>query len=264
MLKFIFLNFIILIFSISCHAPYNMKNGILKKNYKLIWIELFTQSYIDTNKWNIEIREAGWVNNELQAYTNKSNNIYIQNNQLIINGIKENYNNAKYTSGRINTFGKFSCKYGKFEVRAKIPMKKGIWPAIWLLSNDIEDKGWPECGEIDIMEHINTEKLIYGTLHSKEYNHMHGNQIGDNVEVDDLGDTFNTYGLEWDSETLIWLVNDKPFHRVNKNDYFKNDWPYDSEYFLIINQAIGGFWPGEPDSDYDSSQFIIDWIKIYQ
>ena len=264
MFKILIINSLIIMSLISCHKPYNMKNGILKNNYKLVWSELFTKPYIDRNKWNIEVREPGWVNNELQAYTDRANNITIQNNQLIINAKKEEYNTAKFTSGRINTFKKISWKYGRFEVRAKIPMEKGSWPAIWLLNDNIESKGWPECGEIDIMEHINTENLIYGTLHTKEYNHMNDNQIGKNVQVNNLGTNFNTYGLEWDSETLIWLINDKPFHKIYKKDYFKKDWPFDSKYFLIINQAIGGFWPGNPEDNFDSTQFIIDWIKIYQ
>jgi beta-glucanase (GH16 family) len=241
-----------------------MKKGIIKDNYKLVWSEQFTQPILDTNKWNIEIRNKGWVNNELQAYTDKRNNIYIENNNLIINGVKEGYNDAQFTSGRINTLNKFSWKYGKFEIKAKVPMIKGSWPAIWLLSNSIEDKGWPDCGEIDIMEHINNEDNIYGTIHTKEYNHTTGSQIGEKVVVPNLSTNFQFFGIEWNSEKIIWLINNKPFHQINKKDYFKNTWPFDEKFFLIINQAIGGSWPGAPDSTFNSTKFIIDWIKIYQ
>ena len=240
------------------------KSGILKSSYNLVWEEKFTNNILDDNQWNIEIRDPGWVNNELQAYTNESKNLSISNNNLVIKTIKEKYKNADYTSGRINTQGKANWKYGRFEIRAKIPKTKGVWPAIWLLSESISDEGWPKCGEIDIMEHINDEDIIYGTIHSEQYNHMTDTQIGGNIHIEDLDSKFYTFGLEWNEDALVWFIDNKIFHRVDKIDYFKSGWPFDKNYFLIINQAIGGFWPGDPDEDFDSSEFIIDWIKIYQ
>ena len=249
---------------ISCMEDISYKSGLLKENYKLVWNEKFSSETLDTNSWNIELRKPGWVNNELQAYTDREQNIYIENNNLIIRAVKENYNDANYTSGRINTSGKYSWKYGRFEIRAKIPKKKGVWPAIWLLSDNIFSEGWPKCGEIDIMEHINNEDIIYGTIHSEEYNHMTETQIGGNVTIENLDTQFHTFGLEWNSESLIWFIDDKIYHRVNKKEYFKDKWPFDSNYFLIINQAIGGFWPGNPSEDFTDSEYIIDWIKVYQ
>lgn len=240
------------------------KAGILNPNYNLVWEENFTHEILDTNKWNIEIRDPGWVNNELQAYTNEAKNLSISDNNLVIKTIKEKYKNANYTSGRINTQGKANWQYGRFEIRAKIPKTKGVWPAIWLLSESISDEGWPKCGEIDIMEHINDEDIIYGTIHSEQYNHMTDTQIGGNIHIEDLDSKFYTFGLEWNEDALVWFIDDKIYHRVDKIDYFKSGWPFDKNYFLIINQAIGGFWPGDPDEDFDSSEFIIDWIKIYQ
>ena len=261
----IFIHTVLLtLFLSSCMTNSYEKNGILKNNYQLVWSEFFITEKIDTTKWNIELRDPGWVNNELQAYTDKKDNIYINNNNLIIQGIKENYQGAEYTSGRINTNGKSSWKYGRFEIRAKIPKQKGIWPAIWLLSETIFTDGWPKCGEIDIMEHINNEDIIYGTIHSEEYNHMTETQIGGNVTIKDLDSTFHTFGLEWNSESLVWFIDDKVYHRVDKKDYFKEEWPFDNPYFLIINQAIGGFWPGDPDKNFKTTEYIIDWIRIYQ
>ena len=259
--------FIVITLSIllsSCMNESSHKNGILKDDYQLVWSDFFKNQNLDSTKWNIEIRDPGWVNNELQAYTDKKDNIYINNNNLIIQGLKENYQGAKYTSGRINTNGKSSWKYGRFEVRAKIPKQKGIWPAIWLLSETIFTDGWPKCGEIDIMEHINKEDIIYGTIHSEEYNHMTETQIGGNITIDNLELDFHTFGLEWNSESLIWFIDDQVYHRVDKKDYFKEEWPFDNHYFLIINQAIGGFWPGDPDKNFQTAKYVIDWIKIYQ
>ena len=257
-----------LLFLISCMNNSKVNSdkisGILKKEYQLVWSELFENKILDATKWNIEIRDPGWVNNELQAYTNRQDNIRIDNNNLIIQGIKESYEKANYTSGRVNTQGKMNWKYGRFEIRAKIPKQKGVWPAIWLLSETITTDGWPKCGEIDIMEHINNEDVIYGTIHSEEYNHMTETQIGGNTIIKNLDSEFHTFGLEWDSESLVWFIDDKVYHRVDKKDYFKNEWPFDNNYFLIINQAIGGFWPGEPDQDFKTTEYIIDWIKVYQ
>jgi len=248
----------------GCHQTYKMHNGVLKNNYTLVWSEFFDDNIIDTTKWNIEIRDPGWVNNELQAYTDKKDNIYINKNNLIIQSLKENYRQANYTSGRINTNTKFSFEYGKIEIHAKVPKHKGIWSAIWLLGEDILTEGWPNCGEIDIMEHINNENTIYGTVHSEEYNHLTNTQIGGNIIVDDLDTQFHTYGLEWSSSSIIWLIDNKQYYKIDKNEYFKYDWPFDNNFFLIINQAVGGFWPGDPDINFTKSRFIIDWIKIYQ
>ncbi len=243
---------------------HNYKKGFLKNNYKLVWDELFNKQELDTNKWNIEIREPGWVNNELQAYTKRKENLFIKNNNLFIRGIKEKHGDTQYTSGRINTSKKFNWKYGRFEIRAKLSKQKGIWPAIWLLSENIENVGWPKCGEIDIMEHINNEDIIYGTIHSEKYNHMNKNQIGGQINLEDISSEFYTYGLEWNSESLLWFVDNKVYFRLDKKDYFEEDWPFDNEYFLIINQAIGGFWPGNPEDNFIQSDYIIDWIKVYQ
>ena len=254
---------IFLILSNSCMKNLNT-NGILKDDYNLIWIENFNDENLDTNKWNIEVRESGWVNNELQAYTNRSDNLYIYNKKLVIEGKKELYKDADYTSGRINTSNKFNFKYGRIEVNAKIPKIKGVWPAIWLLSETISEEGWPKCGEIDIMEHINTEDIIYGTIHTEMYNHMNNNQLGGDTTIFNIDNEFNVFGFEWNENSLVWFINDKEYFRVDKKKYFKKNWPFDKKYFIIINQAIGGFWPGMPDSDYKNSKFYIDWIKVYQ
>jgi len=238
--------------------------GILKADYQLVWSDLFTDENIDTAKWTIEVRDPGWVNNELQAYTGRRDNLHIDNNNLIIMGIKENYLEAKYTSGRMNTSGKANWKYGRFEIRARVPKQKGIWPAIWLLSETIFTEGWPKCGEIDIMEHVNNEDIIYGTIHSEKYNHMTNTSIGGNMTIKDLDADFHTFGLEWDSEALVWFIDDKEYYRINKADHFDALWPFDKDYFLIINQAIGGFWPGDPEKDFKTTKYVIDWVKVYQ
>ena len=249
---------IILIFLLS-NCERNMKL-VNNQEYQLIWEENF-MSVLDTSLWNIEVKEAGWVNNELQSYTSNKQNLYIKDEKLHIKAIKMDNNN--YTSSRITTFQKKKWKYGYFEIKAMLDKKQGTWPAIWLLSETIIEEGWPQCGEIDIMEHINVEDQIYGSLHSKEYNHMKGNNLGHSHSVNNVED-FNIYGLEWQHDRINWYVNDSLFYSINRNEYFAKEWPYDKDYFMIINLAIGGDWPGPPLNDFLSSLFVIDWIKVYE
>ena len=165
---------------------------------------------------------------------------------------------------KLTTQQKINWQYGYFEIKAKFDSKKGTWPAIWLLSETIHEDGWPKCGEIDIMEHVNNEKQIHGSLHSDEYNHMKGNNLGNSYSIGNKIEDFNIYGLEWTKDKISWYVNDVLFYSINKKDYFKENWPYDNKYFMILNLAIGGNWPGNPSENFQSSLFIIDWIKVYQ
>ena len=181
----------LLFFVFNCRNALKFING---NQYKLAWEENFNNA-LDLNFWNIEIRDAGWVNNEMQAYTSSSSNLFIKDNKLFIRALKENYNNAKYTSARITTQKKVNWMYGYFEIRAKFDQMQGTWPAIWLLSESIDKEGWPECGEIDIMEHINTENKVYGSLHSEKYNHMKGNNLGGNNTIGNALDNFKSSDL---------------------------------------------------------------------
>lgn len=257
--KYIIL-FISLFIISNCRESVNL---VKKNKYKLVWEENFNNK-LDTNYWNIEVKDAGWVNNELQTYTSKKQNLFVNNNKLYINALKEKYNNADYTSARITTQNKINWKYGYFEIRAKFDQIQGTWPAIWLLSERINLDGWPMCGEIDIMEHINAEYKIYGSLHSEKYNHMKGNNLGGSYDINSSFDEYNLYGLEWTKDKISWYVNDNLFYSIDKKKYFEENWPYDSSFFMIVNLAIGGNWPGPPLEDFKSSSFIIDWIKIYQ
>ena len=238
--------------------------GLLKKDYTLKWFENFDENQINLNRFNIEIQDAGWVNNELQAYTDNHKNIFIDNSILYIKAIKEKHGSAGYTSGRITTQGKSNWKYGRFEIRAKVPKENGSWPAIWLLSESINEDGWPKCGEIDIMEHINKENIVYGTVHSDQYNHMKENQLGGKIEIENLDKDFHTFGIEWTENSIIWFLDDNIYYQINKGDYLEGEWPYDQEYFLIMNLAVGGFWPGNPDEDFKTVGFEIDWIRVYE
>jgi len=200
----------------------------LPNNMKLIWSEEFNDEKNIAKFWTFEIGNGhskgnpGWGNGELEYYTDK--NWYVSDGMLVIEArkesVKDQYGTYSYTSTRMTTQGKFSIKYGRIEVRAKLPVGKGIWPAIWLLGEDINKVGWPSCGEIDIMEYLGHDtKTVYGTLHGPGYSGSKGiskpYRILDESQKD-FSQTFYTFALEWDENEIRWYVNDVNYHKVSR------------------------------------------------
>ena len=190
----------------------------LSENWELLWSDEFNDEELDLTKWNKLNWKPGWVNNELQAYTDRDTNIFLENGHLVLQGnIEPGYsgtdyvgNNyvADYTSGRVNTDDKFSTTYGRFDIKAKLPAGKGSWPAIWMLGESISSIGWPQCGEIDIMEHVGYDQgLVHGSIHTQDYNHMYGTQKSGSKYVDDVTDAFHVYSLEWSPFYLRYLID---------------------------------------------------------
>lgn len=231
-------------------------------NYELVWSDEFNGNYLDTNTWNYEIGTGswGWGNNEQQYYTDR--NIKVSNGTMKITAKREDYGGMKYTSSRITTKNKKNFKYGKIEARIKMPKFKGVWPAFWMLGANQDSVGWPKCGEIDIMEAINDENLVYGTLH---WFHDPGNNnadSGSSVAVADRTE-YHVYGVEWTADKLRWYVDGKVYRTMDvSNDSFSE---VRKEYFVIFNMAIGGQWPGY---DIDETAFPatmeVDWVRAYK
>ena len=231
-------------------------------NYELVWSDEFNGNYLDTNTWNYEIGTGswGWGNNEQQYYTDR--NIKVSNGTMKITAKREDYGGMKYTSSRITTKNKKNFKYGKIEERIKMPKFKGVWPAFWMLGANQDSVGWPKCGEIDIMEAINDENLVYGTLH---WFHDPGNNnadSGSSVAVADRTE-YHVYGVEWTADKLRWYVDGKVYRTMDvSNDSFSE---VRKEYFVIFNMAIGGQWPGY---DIDETAFPatmeVDWVRAYK
>ena len=231
-------------------------------NYELVWSDEFNGNYLDTNTWNYEIVTGswGWGNNEQQYYTDR--NIKVSNGTMKITAKREDYGGMKYTSSRITTKNKKNFKYGKIEARIKMPKFKGVWPAFWMLGANQDSVGWPKCGEIDIMEAINDENLVYGTLH---WFHDPGNNnadSGSSVAVADRTE-YHVYGVEWTADKLRWYVDGKVYRTMDvSNDSFSE---VRKEYFVIFNMAIGGQWPGY---DIDETAFPatmeVDWVRAYK
>ena len=239
-------------------------------NYTLVWDDDFDNSEIDLNKWNFEIGTGdwGWGNNEAQYYTNDPENAYIEDGNLIIQAVHENYGGMNYTSARLTTKNKGDWRYGKFEIRAKLPTGIGTWPAIWMLPTDWVYGGWPESGEIDIMEHVGyNPNWIHGTIHTDAYNHMDGTQLGGQIYINDASSNFHIYSIVWSDESIKWYVDDIQFYDFynDQQDDFTT-WPFNQDFHLILNLAIGGTWGGQQgidDSDFPA-QFKIDYVKIYE
>jgi beta-glucanase (GH16 family) len=202
----------------------------------------------------------------LQYYTERLENCRIEDGNLIITAIKEEKEGFQYTSARIKTMGKFEFQYGKVEMRAKLPQGMGIWPAFWMLGADIEVNPWPQCGEIDIMEHIGRlPGVIHGTLHGPEYSGNMG--IGKSIESEtSIYDNYHTYAIEWDRDFIRWYFDDVQYHQVVREKLPTTyTWVYDKDFFLLLNLAVGGNWPGNPnDTTVFPQTYTIDYVRVYR
>lgn len=244
------------------------------EGYNLKWEDNFDGTELDRNNWNVELHEKGWVNNELQTYVDSEENIIVKDGKLILKPVTKNAKKQEYTSGRVNTQNKHDFKYGLFECLAKVPKGKGFLPAFWMMPTDESFYGqWPCCGEIDIMEVVGSDtSKAFGTVH---YGSPHAESQGSIVLGDNaFSDEFHLFSCEWEPGKLTWYVDGKKIH--TENDWFtategKKTLPYpapfNQPFYLILNLAVGGNWPGNPDkkADYiDSSTFEIDYVRVYQ
>ena len=242
--------------------------------YSLLWNDEFSGSDLDESKWNYEPHEPGWTNEELQEYTTSTDNVFLRDGKLVIKAIKSDKNGKDYyTSGKVTGQNKTDFTYGKVVVSAKVPEGQGLWPAIWMMPKDESYYGqWPKCGEIDIMEVLgNDVNTAYGTLH---YGEPHGEQQGTwGLTGQTYADSFHEYSVEWEPGEMRWYIDGNLYHTVN--DWFtavqgEDEKPYpapfDQPFFVQMNLAVGGTWPGNPDAttDFDKAEFEIDYVRVYQ
>ena len=231
-----------------------------KSGYKLVWEDNFNGKTIDTTSWTNEVDPAGWVNNELQRYTN-GQNVYVKNGKLFI--VARNKNN-EYTSGRIITKGKRSFTYGIVEIKAELPEGVGTWPALWMLGENDGEEGWPDCGELDIMEHVGKHP---GFIHSSIHNPSGYGQTPYTgiVEIKQPFSKFHIYSMEWTKDYITFYVDGKTVYHYQPKVKTDKNWPFDKPFFLIFNIAIGGDWGG-PKIDEKCFPAImeVDWVRVYQ
>ncbi|MBF6640170.1 glycoside hydrolase family 16 protein [Flavobacterium sp. J49] len=225
----------------------------------MAWSDEFnTDGPPDSSKWSYDLGAGGWGNNELQYYTNRPENVIVQGGVLKINLIKEPFNGSNYTSARILTKNKYEFKYGRVDIRAKLPAGGGTWPALWMLGSDINTNPWPACGEIDIMEHIgNNLNRIYGTLHHP--GHSGGNADGGNVLINNATTEFHIYSCEWSASTIKFYVDNVLFYTFNNNSGL----PFNKPFFFIFNCAMGGNFGGAVDPNFTSATLEVDYVHVY-
>ena len=230
------------------------------QTWNLVWSDEFDSASINTANWTYNIGGGGWGNNELEYYTNRTENAQINNGNLLIIAKQESYSGSNYTSARLTTQGLQSFTYGKIEARIKLPVGKGMWPAFWMLGNNIGQVSWPECGEIDIMENINGAPTIYGTMHWYNNGDV---QYGGNTPCDLT--QYHVYAVEWNSTSIIWSLDGNQYCTGNIANNINNTGAFHLPFYIILNLAVGGNWPGNPNA---STQFpdtmFVDYVRVYE
>jgi beta-glucanase (GH16 family) len=233
---------------------------VMAQNWKLVWSDEFNYSGLpDTSKWG---NEEGFIrNNELQYYTRQRiENSRVVDGSLLVIGRKESYKNAGYTSASLVTDGKSNWTYGKVEARMKLPKGQGMWPAFWMLGQNIHTVGWPKCGEIDIMEHINNENLVHGTIHWDNEKHV---SSGGTAPCDVT--KFHNYSIEWDKDAIKLFLDGIKYWELNIKDGVNNTEEFHKPHYIIINLAIGGDWPKNPDATTVFPDTVyVDYVRVYQ
>ncbi len=243
--------------------------------WTLTWSDEFNGpdgSAVDPTKWKHDVGGTGWGNNELEYYTDGTQNAVVQGGNLVITATAQgasqyscSYGTCKYTSARLLTQGLFTQQYGRFEARAQMPTGKGLWPAIWMLGDDISTASWPACGEIDFMETIGTDiSTNHGSLHMPSSYGPSGTLKLPNGAS--FADAFHTFAIEWEPGTVRFYVDDMLYETQNKSSVPSGDtWEFEHPFFLLINVAVGGQWPGSPDSTTTFPQTLkVDWVRAYQ
>jgi beta-glucanase (GH16 family) len=219
----------------------------------------------------METGGSGWGNNELESYTNRAQNAHVQDGNLVITAIKETYTGPdgitrQYTSARLKTLGKFEQKYGRFEARIKITQGQGMWPAFWMLGNNIGAVDWPNCGEIDIMENIGKEPaIVHGSMHGPGYSGANGLTGAYTLPSGKFADDFHIFAVEWEPAVVRFYVDGNLYETRTPSDLpAGKTWVFDHPFFILLNVAVGGDWPGSPDNTTVFPQdMLIDYVKVY-
>ena len=243
----------------------------LSSGSQYFWNDEFDGDAIDNSKWTYDIGtgSSGWGNNEWEYYTDRKENAYIKDGILHIRAQKEDYKGSKYTSARMLTKGKFAFKYGTVEARIALPTGKGIWPAFWMLGENFDTVGWPACGEIDIIEAVNSENIVYGTNHWANgsefatYGNNTGNYRDQKHEMDIT--QFHTYKFTWDEKYIRMFVDDFMYHEILIENSTGDTEEFHKPFFFLLNVAVAGNWPGfEVDDTQFPNEMLVDYIRVYK
>lgn len=251
------------------NAGYDAPTGY--PGYSLAWADEFNTGLLDPTAWAVQGGDGcpnlcGWGNNELEYYTGRPENIFFQDGKLIIEAKKESFSGKNYTSSKIISKGKKFFKFGRIDIRAKLPKGKGIWPALWMLPENNVYGGWPTSGEIDIMELVGHEpNKVYGTLHFGPGPGSTMISRGYTLSSGIFNDEFHVFSMEWRPDQIKLFVDGVLYSTVNRPDLGAATYPFNEDFFFIFNLAVGGNWPGNPDgSTYFPQWLIVDYVRVYQ
>jgi len=247
-----------------------------QRPWTLVWSDEFegaNGSSPDASKWTFDIGGGGWGNNELETYTNRTQNAFIKDGTLVIQARKETYTGPDniprdYTSARLKTLGLAQWTYGRVGARMKLPGGQGLWPAFWMMGTNIAQVDWPNCGEIDIMENIGREpSIVHGTIHGPSYSG--GSGIGSAYTLPNnrrFADDFHVFAVEWEAKVIRFYVDNALYATRTPSELPAGaNWVFDKPFFIILNVAVGGSWPGNPDSTSVFPQtMIVDYVRVYQ
>jgi len=231
--------------------------------YQMIWQDEFIGNTINTDYWNFNIGSGGWGNNELEYY--RSENAWVADDVLTIEARNENYSGSFYTSARLKSEGEFSFQYGRVDIRALLPKGQGIWPALWMLGDNLNSVGWPACGEIDIMELVGGsggDNKVHGTIHYSNNGHVY---TGGSITLASgiFADAYHVFSIIWDETSIKWYENDNLFYEINITDPTMSE--FHQKFWFILNVAVGGNWPGNPNTSTVFPQRMkVDYIRVFQ
>jgi len=237
---------------------------------KLVWSDEFDYTGLpDSAKWNYDIGASGWGNNELQYYSDDPLNVRVENGMMIIEALRHPGRQPEYSSSRVTTRGRAGWTYGRFEIRAKLPSGRGTWPAIWMLPLqwNYGNGGWPDNGEIDIMEHVGYDPgVIHASTHCHTYNWPNNTQKTATINIPDAQDNFHSYILEWDADKMETYVDSIKYFTSENDSSGWQGWPFNKPFYLIMNIAIGGDWGGAQgvDPSIFPQRMEIDYVRVYQ
>jgi len=244
------------------------------RNWVLTWSDEFSAangSAPDATKWVAESGGNGWGNEELEYYTARRKNVRQENGNLVIQAEKEEFTGSdgvrrKYTSARLKTQGRFAQKYGRFEARIRIPQGQGVWPAFWLLGDDFSTAAWPACGEIDVMENRGVEKsTVHSAIHGPGYSSNKAITSGYTLRKGRFSDGFHVFAVEWEPREMRFYVDDRLYATRTPADLPAGaPWVFDHPFFVVLNLAVGGKFPGSPDSSTVFPQrMLVDYVRVY-
>ena len=232
------------------------------QSWNLVWSDEFSDPTINTKNWVFETgNNNGWGNAELENYSNRAENAVVKNDNLLIIARKESFGGYNYTSARMKTQGKQSWTYGKIEANLKIPVGQGIWPAFWMLGSNISSVNWPACGEIDIMEHINADNVLHGTVHWQS----NGNQADYGTTTTFDASKYHVFGIEWDSLAIKCTLDGKQYMAISIANNAGNTQAFHKPFFILLNLAVGGNWPGNPNgTTVFPDTMAVDYVRVYK